>query len=140
MLFVSILTSDRARDPELWATLWQGKPAPSITIKGAYNLTNNKRVIVWEAESPADIQYIDRLNEVGLLETYPAIDRTEAFQATFSKNLDGFREALEGRGISEKQIESAFKLRKQSHEAPNRHQAREQAKEWYQDPTRLDDR
>ena len=27
MLFVSILTSDRARDPELWATIWQGGAA-----------------------------------------------------------------------------------------------------------------
>ena len=115
MLFVSILTSDRTLDPELWATLWQGKPAPSITIKGAYNLTNNKRVIIWEGESAADIQYIDRLNEVGLLETYPAIDRTSAFQATFAKDLDGFQRALEQRGINEQQINTALDLCRNSH-------------------------
>ena len=140
MLFVSILTSDRKLDPELWATLWQGNPPPSITIVGAYNLTNDKRVIIWDGQSPADVQYIDRLNEVGLLETYPAIDRTQAFQATFAKDLDGFRAALETRGISESQIESAYKLRSQSKSAPNRHQARVMARQWYEDESRLDDR
>ena len=76
MLFVSILTSDRARDPELWATIWQGESPPNIKIIGAYNLANNRRVFIWEGDSSADLQFMDRFNQIGVLETYPAFDRT----------------------------------------------------------------
>ena len=61
MLFLSILTSDRSRDAELWATPWQGQPPAGITVIGAYNLTNNRRALIWEGESAADVQHIDRL-------------------------------------------------------------------------------
>ena len=47
MWFASILSSDRARDPELWATIWQGDPRPSIDLIGACNLANNGRVVIW---------------------------------------------------------------------------------------------
>ncbi len=54
MLFVSILTSDRSHDPELWATIWQGEPPPSLELISAYNLGNDKRVFIWNGESLAD--------------------------------------------------------------------------------------
>ena len=73
MLFVSIFTSDRTRDPELWATIWQGNPPPSINLIGAYNLGNNMRVFIWEGESVADTQYMDRFNEIGVLEDLSGI-------------------------------------------------------------------
>ena len=38
MLYVSIFTSDRSRDPELWAAIWHGAGPPSIKLHGAYNL------------------------------------------------------------------------------------------------------
>ena len=76
MLYVSILTSDRSQDPELWATIWQGNAPPSINLIGAYNMGNDKRVFIWEGEALADIQFMDRFNEVGVLETSPAFDRT----------------------------------------------------------------
>ena len=140
MLFVSILTSDRSRDAELWATLWQGEPPAGITVIGAYNLTNDRRVLIWEGESSADVQYIDRLNEVGVLETHPAIDRTTGFQAAFAKDLEGFREVMEGRGRRPEQIESALDLRRRAMQSPNRHQARAEARRWLEDEARIDDR
>ena len=72
MFFVSILTSDRERDPELWATIWNGEGPPSLKLIGAYNLASNQRVFIWEGESVADLQFMDRFNEVGVLETWPA--------------------------------------------------------------------
>ena len=76
MLFISILTSERARDPELWATIWNGAPG-RVTLIGAYNLANNKRVFIWEGDSAADLQFMDRFNEAGVMETSPAFDRTD---------------------------------------------------------------
>ena len=90
MLFVSVLTSDRSRDPELWATIWQGDPPPSINLIGAYNLANNRRVFIWEGEGPGDVQFMDRFNEVGVLETTPAFDRTSGWRAAFAKDLSGW--------------------------------------------------
>ncbi|MGE3075262.1 MAG: hypothetical protein AB7N24_16015 [Dehalococcoidia bacterium] len=78
MLHVSILTSDRSRDPELWATVWQGKAPPTLKILAVYNLASQKRLFVWEGEGRRDIQYIDRLNQVGVLETFVAFDQTAA--------------------------------------------------------------
>ena len=54
LLFVSILTSDRSHDPELWATIRQGEPPPSLELISAYNLGNDKRVFIWNGESLAD--------------------------------------------------------------------------------------
>jgi len=70
VLFVSILTSDRSRDPELWATVWNGQAPPSINLIGAYNLGNDKRVFIWEGESQADMQFMDRFNEMRFLNGY----------------------------------------------------------------------
>ena len=131
MLFVSILASDRARDPELWATIWQGDPPPSINLIGAYNLGNDKRVFIWEGETVADTQFMDRFNEVGVLETYPAFDRTEGWRAAFAKDIDGFGERLRrGAATAAAGVESAVDLRTRGMNAPNRHAARVAARQW----------
>ena len=131
MLFVSILASDRARDPELWATIWQGDPPPSINLIGAYNLGNDKRVFIWEGETVADTQFMDRFNEVGVLETYPAFDRTEGWRAAFAKDIDGFGERLRrGAATAAAGVESAVDLRTRGMSAPNRHAARAAARQW----------
>lgn len=131
MLFVSILTSDRTLDAELWATIWQGEPPPSIDLIGAYNLGNDKRVFVWRGESVSDTQFMDRFNEVGVLETYPAFDRTSGWQAAFAKDIDSFRARLESApSTAADRIESAIDLRTRGMNAPNRHAARAAAREW----------
>ena len=136
MLYVSIFTSDRTRDPELWATIWQGNQPPSINLIGAYNLGNDKRVFIWEAEDLADIQFMDRFNEVGVLETHPAFDRTAGWRNAFYKNIEEFSERLLNRGLgvsdmgSLKQREAGIDLRKRGMKAPNRHSARSAAREW----------
>lgn len=131
MLYVSILTSDRAKDPELWATIWQGSPPPSINLIGAYNLGNDKRVYIWEGNTLADIQFMDRFNEVGVLETHPAFDRTEGWRAAFAKDIDGFRARLEGASATASaSVESAIDLRSRGMNAPNRNAARAAARQW----------
>lgn len=131
MLFVSILTSDRSRDPELWATIWQGAPPPSVNLIGAYNLGNDKRVFIWEGETAADAQFMDRFNEVGVLETSPAFDRTDGWRAAFAKDIGAFRERLErGMSTAADSVESAIDLRTRGMTAPNRHAARAAARRW----------
>lgn len=131
MLYVSILTSDRTRDPELWATIWQGSAPPSVNLIGAYNLGNDKRVFIWEGEALADIQFMDRFNEVGVLETYPAFDRTNGWRCAFAKDIAEFRAGLErGRPGASSSIESAIDLRTRGMNAPNRPAARRAAREW----------
>ncbi len=131
MLFVSILTSDRSRDPELWATIWQGDPPPSINLIGAYNLGSDKRVFIWKGESVADTQFMDRFNEIGVLETFPAFDRTEGWRAAFAKDIDGFRERLERSSSTAAQsVDSAIALRTLGMTAENRHEARLRARLW----------
>lgn len=53
VLYVSIFRSDRARDPELWATVRQGKAPSTLKILHVYNLMTDTRVFVWQAESVA---------------------------------------------------------------------------------------
>ena len=131
MLYVSILTSDRTRDPELWATIWQGDPPPSVNLIGAYNLGNDKRVFIWEGESVADVQFMDRFNEVGVLETYPAFDRTTGWRFAFAKDIAAFRANMEsGRPSAASGVDSAINLRTRGMNAPNRHAARRAAREW----------
>ena len=137
MLFVSIFTSDRTRDPELWATIWQGNPPPSINLIGAYNLGNDKRIYIWEGESVADTQFMDRFNEIGLLETYPAFDRSGGWRLAFAKDIDTFRARMEARVKSEgvqvtsvASVDSAIDLRTRGLNAPNRDAARAAALQW----------
>ena len=136
MLFVSILTSDRSRDPELWATIWNGQAPPSINLIGAYNLGNDKRVYIWEGEVQADIQFMDRFNEVGSLETFPAFDRTAGWRNAFEKDIDAFSERLLNRNPQEtdmpslSQMKYGIELRTRGMNAPNRYAARLEAKAW----------
>lgn len=137
MLFVSILTSDRSRDPELWATIWQGGSPPSIKIIGAYNLANNKRVFIWEGQSSADLQFMDRFNHIGVLETYPAFDRTAGWQLAFAKDLDTFeKQLLERVGLNQDQVKRAVDLRRRGMNAPNRYAACAEARRWQEEQAR----
>ena len=130
MLHVSILTSDRSRDPELWATVWQGMAPPTLKILAVYNLASDKRIFVWEGEGRADIQYIDRMNEVGVLETFTAFDQTGGWQSAFAGDLDGIRKWFEAAGRTPAQIEPAMDLRSRGHYAANTMAARKEAREW----------
>lgn len=134
MLFVSILTSDRSRDPELWATIWQGASPPNIKIIGAYNLANNRRVLIWEGESAADLQFMDKFNQVGVLDTYPAFDRTVGWQQAFAKDLDAFAKSmLERAGPHREQVERMIELRRRGMSAPNPYAARAEARKWQEE-------
>ena len=130
MLFVSILTSDRSRDPELWASTWQGEPPPSLELIGAYNLANDKRVFIWNGESTADVQFMDRFNEVGVLETTPAFDRTRGWKAAFAKDIEGFRSGAQRFGRGPREVDVSVDLRTRGLNAPNRHAARATARQW----------
>jgi hypothetical protein len=132
MLFVSIFRSDRTRDPEVWATIWQGPPPPSINLIAAYNLGNDRRIFVWEGESPFDLQFMDRFNEVGVLETFPAFDRTQGWRFALSKDLEGFRGYLSGRP----NVEANVDLRRRALQAPNRRAARRAARQWVEEQER----
>jgi len=133
MLFVSILTSERARDPELWATIWNGAPG-RVTLIGAYNLANNKRVFIWEGDSAADLQFMDRFNEAGVMETSPAFDRTDGWRFAFAHDLEGFAAAQRERAKegtpARRAVEAGIDLRRRGMTAPNREAARAAAREW----------
>jgi hypothetical protein len=130
MFFVSILTSDRARDPELWAVIWQGKAPPTLKLHAVYNLAGNKRIYIWEGENSDDLQFMDRFNHVGLLETYPAFDRTDGWQYAFEGDLDAFRAMLEKAGTPSRRIEAAMDLRTRGHQARTTEMAIYEAREW----------
>ena len=134
MLFVSIFTSDRARDPELWATIWQGDPPPSINLVGGYNLGNDKRVYIWEGETTADLQFMDRFNEVGVLETSPAFDRTNGWRMAFAKDIEGFQDFYER--SNRPNMERALDLRRRGLNAPTREAARAEALRWQEEQAR----
>ena len=80
MLYVSILQSDRERDPELWATLWQGEAPKGLEFIAVYNLQNDTRVFVTKADPPQLIGWLDRFNAVENIITTPAFDRTDGWQ------------------------------------------------------------
>ena len=133
MLYVSILTSDRERDPELWATIWNGSAPPSVNLVGAYNLAGNQRVFIWEGESVADLQFMDRFNEVGVLDTKPAFDRTEGWRLAMAKDLEGFSRRPRRPGLDQSQFEAGIDLRRRGLTAPNREAARAAARQWQQE-------
>ena len=134
MLFVSIFTSDRRRDPELWATVWQSTPPPSMELIGAYNLGSNKRVFIWKAESEADLRFMDRLNDVGVLETYPVFDRTYGWRMVLAGDLDSWRQWYEESGRPDP--ERAIDLRQRAMNAPNGYAARAVARQWQEEQAR----
>ena len=130
MLYVSIFTSDRERDPELWAVIWNAKAPPTLKLHGAYNLADSRRVFIWEGETVADLQYMDRFNHIGRLETSPAFDRTTGWRCAFTQDLDAFRATLQQRGASPAAVERAIDLRRRGVEAPSVEAAKRAALAW----------
>jgi hypothetical protein len=130
MLFVSILTSERSRDAELWAVIWQGKAPEGLKLHAAYNLAGSKRLFIWEGDSAAELQFMDRFNYVGVIETFPAFDRTAGWQHAFAGDLDAFRANLERRGAAPARIEAAMDLRSRGHRAPTLEAAMREGREW----------
>jgi len=130
VLYVSILTSDRERDPELWTTIWHGTQPPTLKLHSAFNLAGNKRVFIWEGESVADLQYMDLFNYVGEMETFPAFDRTVGWQMAFAGDLEGFRANQERRGLPKETIDLNIDLRRRGLEASSHWEARQLAREW----------
>jgi hypothetical protein len=135
MLFVSLFTSDRERDPELWAVIWNAKAPPTLKLLGAYNLSDDRRVFIWEGEGVADLAYMDRFNQVGRLETSPAFDRTAGWRCAFAQDLEGFRalgargEGAASRGPNQRG-ERAIDLRRRGIEARSIDGAKRAAREW----------
>lgn len=128
MLYVSILRSDRARDPELWATLWQGQAPPGLTFLAVYNLENDTRVFVIDADPAGAIGWLDRLNAVGQLTTTPAFDRTAGWQQALARDIDAFTKSMVERFGAEG--EKQAQLRQRAVAAPNVFAARRLAREW----------
>lgn len=131
MLFVSLFTSDRERDPELWAVIWNGQAPPTLKLHGAYNLADNRRVFIWEGESAADLQFMDRFNHIGRLETTPAFDRTRGWQHAFTQNLAGFEAELRARATQpHAAIDRAIDLRRRGVQAKGIEAAKQAARAW----------
>ena len=95
-----------------------------------YNLGTDRRVFIWEGQAPADAMYMDRLNQVGTVETFAAFDQTGGWQYAFAGDLDGMRTWFEKRGRSGPELEAALDLRARGHRAPNVIAARRAAREW----------
>ena len=93
MTYVSILTSDRELDPELWAVIWQAKAPQDLNLLCAYNLAGNKRVFIWESDSVSGLQFMDNFNQIGKLDTYPAFDRSAGWRAAFVGDIEGFEQS-----------------------------------------------
>ena len=131
MLYVSRFVSDRDRDPELWVTIWQAEAPPTLNLIGAYNLSGDERLFVWEGETTADLQFMDRFNQVGRLETSPAFDRTTGWQKASAGAIDGFEANMRSRGLrTDNEIEAAVDLRRRGLTAPTPEAARRRAREW----------
>ena len=135
MLYVSIFTSDRSRDPELWAAIWHGAGPPPIKLHGAYNLADNRRVFIWEGESVADLQFMDRFNHIGVLETSPAFDRTQGWRQAFAKDIEAFAANILSRARPENrdQAERAVNLRRRIVKQPNIYAACAEARRWQEE-------
>ena len=101
------------------------------------HLGNDKRGFIWEGESAADLQFMDRFNEVGRLETFPAFDRTAGWRCALDRDLEGFRRFVSGRPGAPTSLEAAVELRRRGREAPNRLAARRAAREWIEEQERM---
>ena len=138
MLYVSILTSDRNLDPELWAVIWQANMPDDLTLHNAYNMAGNKRLFIWETDSVNGLQFMDNFNHIGELVTYPVFDRSDGWKAAFAGDIETFRDVqhknMSKRNIlpdrAEQHINSAIELRKGALESPTREAARRHAREW----------
>jgi len=77
---------------------------------------------------------MDKLNQVGVLETCPAFDQTVGWQLAFAKELDSFAEwLLERRGRPREQVERMIDLRRRGMNAPNTYAARTEARRWQEE-------
>ncbi|MBT3942579.1 MAG: hypothetical protein HOC77_13705 [Chloroflexi bacterium] len=131
MLYVSRFVSDRDRDPELWATIWQAKAPPTLNLIGAYNLGGDERVFIWEGETTADLQFMDSFNDVGRLDTSPAFDRTVGWKHAFAANIAEFEVNMRSRSLrTEEQIQAGLDLRRRGMSALTPQAARRRAREW----------
>jgi hypothetical protein len=138
MLFVSIFTSDRERDPELWAVIWNAKAPSTLTLHAAYNLGDDRRLFIWEGESAADLTYMDRFNQVGRLETAPAFDRTAGWNFAFRQDLEGFRAHVGSRAgaagrPANQRSERGIELRRRGRDAPTIEAAKRAARAWQEE-------
>ena len=103
--------------------IWNAKAPATLTLHGAYNLGDNRRIFVWEGETARDLQYMDRFNTVGRLETTPAFDRTEGWLCAFSQDLERF-------GAQGTRAAAALDLRRRGIEAANIEAAKRAARAW----------
>ncbi|MGO9452440.1 MAG: hypothetical protein ACLQDV_15580 [Candidatus Binataceae bacterium] len=124
MLFVGLLRSERVRDYEFWAVLWQGaKPPKDFKLIAAYNLMTDLRVIVFEAESTESIRHLDRLNFIGHFECHPALDQTDGYRMVFARDTEGLGDFLRHHGLSEDVVKSEVAFRADSIKQPSIHAA-----------------
>jgi len=112
MIYVGLLRSERIRDYEFWAVLWQGPPPPNdFELIGAYNLMTDLRVIIFKAESTASIRFLDRFNFVGNFECHPALDQTEGYVRAFARDAEKLGEFMRGRGVRAEVVKSEVAFR-----------------------------
>lgn len=131
MLFVGIFRMDRARELDFWAVFWQGrKPPADFELVNAYNLMSDTRVIVFKAETIGAIRWLDKLNHVGTLECFPALDQTEGYRSVVDRDLDAFAAFSRARGANEEGIRAAVEFRGTAMNAPTVWAALDWAHEW----------
>jgi hypothetical protein len=135
MLFVGLLRSERLRDREFWAVLWQGEgPPPDFELIAAYNLLTDLRVLVFTAESIGSIRWLDRLNMVGSFECHPALDQTDGYQSVMARDLEHFERFFRGRGAGDRAVEREVRFRRESMETPTLWHALQLGKRWQEQP------
>ena len=135
MLFVGLFRTERARDREFWAVLWQGGgPPPDFELVAAYNLLTDLRVLVFKAETIESIRWLDRLNMVGSFECHPALDQTEGYQSVVRRDLDRFERFFRARGARDAPTEREVRFRREAMQTPTLWHALRHGKEWQERP------
>src|SRR5947209_14492038 len=120
MLYVGLFRTERARDLEFWSVFWQGaKPPADFELVAAYNLLSDLRVIVFKAETIAAVRWLDRLNLVGKIECFPALDQTEGYHSVVNRDVEQFAEFIRARGASEAAIARQVTFRRTAMEQPD---------------------
>ncbi len=135
MLFVGLLRTERARDREFWAVLWQGEgPPPDFELLAVYNLMTDLRVLVFRAESAESIRFLDRLNMVGSFECHPALEQTEGYRAVMARDVEQFERFFRGRGAGDQAARREASFRRQAMEAPTLWHALHLGRWWQERP------
>lgn len=120
MLFVGLFRMDRSHELDFWAVFWQGrKPPADFELVAAYNLMSDTRVIVFKAETIAAVRWLDKLNHVGTLECFPALDQTAGYQAVANRDLEAFAGFLRERGAGDEAIRTQVEFRETAMNAPS---------------------